>query len=91
MMPGSNPMDLLQMQQMQQMQQMFQNMGQKWERWLIDLYSVLFIVNDSKVFFLDFIQLRLITYFSLKAKITKKERSALKWIFGCVGNYLWGY
>ena len=31
MMPGSNPMDLLQMQQMQQMQQMFQNMnvGQK--------------------------------------------------------------
>jgi len=26
MMPGSNPMDLLQMQQMQQMQQMFQNM-----------------------------------------------------------------
>ena len=32
MMPGSNPMELLQMQQMQQMQQMFQNMnaGQKW-------------------------------------------------------------
>jgi hypothetical protein len=29
MMPGSNPMDLLQMQQMQQMQQMFQNMNQK--------------------------------------------------------------
>lgn len=31
MMPGSNPMDLLQMQQMQQMQQMFQNMNPKWE------------------------------------------------------------
>jgi hypothetical protein len=30
MMPGSNPMDLLQMQQMQQMQQMFQNMQPKW-------------------------------------------------------------
>jgi hypothetical protein len=29
MMPGSNPMDLLQMQQMQQMQQMFQNMNPK--------------------------------------------------------------
>lgn len=29
MMPGSNPMDLLQMQQMQQMQQMFQNMAPK--------------------------------------------------------------
>jgi len=29
MMPGSNPMDLLQMQQMQQMQQMFQNMVKK--------------------------------------------------------------
>lgn len=27
MMPGSNPMDLLQMQQMQQMQQMMQNMN----------------------------------------------------------------
>lgn len=68
MMPGSNPMDLLQMQQMQQMQQMFQNMGQKWEKWLIDLYSVLFILNDSKVFFWDFIQLKKLTYFSLKWK-----------------------
>ncbi len=29
MMPGSNPMDLLQMQQMQQMQQMFLNMNPK--------------------------------------------------------------
>ena len=27
MMPGSNPMELIQMQQMQQMQQMFQNMN----------------------------------------------------------------
>lgn len=40
MMPGSNPMDLLQMQQMQQMQQMFQNMNMnnKWGRWWIVFY-----------------------------------------------------
>lgn len=48
MMPGSNPMDLLQMQQMQQMQQMFQNMNPpKWE--LNVLYSVYY---SSHSFFL---------------------------------------
>ena len=41
MMPGSNPMDLLQMQQMQQMQQMFQNMNAKWGE--IECFIVLFI------------------------------------------------
>ena len=41
MMPGSNPMDLLQMQQMQQMQQMFQNMNPKW--WS-DVNITLFII-----------------------------------------------
>lgn len=44
MMPGSNPMDLLQMQQMQQMQQMFQNMTPKW--WL-DVNRTLFIIKLS--------------------------------------------
>ena len=38
MMPGSNPMELLQMQQMQQMQQMFQNMSlPKWF-WFESIY-----------------------------------------------------
>lgn len=49
MMPGSNPMDLLQMQQMQQMQQMFQNMTPpKWE--LNVLYSVLLFIKFWSVF-----------------------------------------
>lgn len=41
MMPGSNPMDLLQMQQMQQMQQMFQNMAPKWVK---DWMFIFFII-----------------------------------------------
>ena len=47
MMPGSNPMDLLQMQQMQQMQQMFQSMGQKWDSHfdMIDIGSYLYCRN----------------------------------------------
>ncbi len=40
MMPGSNPMDLLQMQQMQQMQQMFQNMNQKWFNGWMFIYHI---------------------------------------------------
>ncbi len=45
MMPGSNPMDLLQMQQMQQMQQMFQNMNtnQKWDHIFMIYICYLFI------------------------------------------------
>lgn len=38
MMPGSNPMDLLQMQQMQQMQQMFLQQGKQW--YCIIIYHV---------------------------------------------------
>lgn len=45
MMPGSNPMDLLQMQQMQQMQQMFQAMTPpKWENWMFYIPYYLFIL-----------------------------------------------
>ena len=44
MMPGSKPMDMLQMQQMQQMQQMFQNMQQKWSGNCLYFY-LLFIID----------------------------------------------
>jgi hypothetical protein len=37
-MPGSNPMELLQMQQMQQMQQMFQNMNPPKWCWFDQIY-----------------------------------------------------
>lgn len=53
MMPGSNPMDLLQMQQMQQMQQMFQNMNAKWvqnDGFVPYLYSSMYLQSAVKIY-----------------------------------------
>jgi len=51
MMPGSNPMDLLQMQQMQQMQQMFQNMNQKWVDWW--MFYILYYLFLYKIYWYE--------------------------------------